>query len=489
MRRRRAPPLLLAALLRLAHASTVATDQVMAVLKGAVERMCHASRSRSDERQACIDAARFKQALAEAGQRLSPVAEDPWRVLEGEALRRHPDPLGALQRGEVPAIMLRRFVPEDELRAMLTRMAQMTMRIFTCRFSANVSATDLIAGGTKTRSLRRDSNDSVCVALNQAAFTASLSWPHWCTLLANVEHDCAQLAATGNAAYDVPECRALSEGHAVFTRCRHDYGKRARRTHFTRLKVDKVVRLAAREFGQKLYGNLYPASKRRFMQGAQAINMLHDLMARGCVGRFCSPKHAMLAGVAELVGSARPTRQAEEKPGEGHSPGPVRSMTNGWSTPLHMDSKHSSAFAALRQELCGEKISLSMKTSPAEASRFRALTRHNFAASAILTLHAPNRSSNPYDLNVFRHRWPALLENCSVRAVDAYGVGARFRRDTVPTQVFDSPLQVTADPGDLFLFNSEFFHDTPRIVGMSSRTVFNSFAGFSADGGPVEVYA
>ena len=168
-----------------------------------------------------------------------------------------------------------------------------------------------------------------------------------------------------------------------------------------------------------------------------------------------------LAGVRELVGPARPTRQAEEKPGERHSPGTVRAMTNGWATPLHMDSKHSSAFAALRQELCGEKVPLSMRTSPAEASRFRALTRHHFAASAILTLHAPTRDNNPIDLNIFRHRWPALLQNCSVRA----------------------------DPGDLFIFNSEFFHDTPRIQGMSSRTVFNSFAGFSSDNSAVEVYA
>lgn len=31
--------------------------------------------------------------------------------------------------------------------------------------------------------------------------------------------------------------------------------------------------------------------------------------------------------------------------------------------------------------------------------------------------------------------------------------------------------------------------DTPRIVGAGIRTVFNSFAGFSADGDAVEVYA
>ena len=74
--------------------------------------------------------------------------------------------------------------------------------------------------------------------------------------------------------------------------------------------------------------------------------------------------------------------------------------------------------------------------------------------------------------------------------VDVYGVGARFDRASMPPRVFERPLRVTAAPGDLFLFNSEFFHDTPRIMGTSSRTVFNSFAGFSADGRQaVEIYA
>ena len=59
----------------------------------------------------------------------------------------------------------------------------------------------------------------------------------------------------------------------------------------------------------------------------------------------------------------------------------------------------------------------------------------------------------------------------------------------MPPAVLARPVEMRADPGDLFLFNSEFFHDTPRIYGTSSRTVFNSFAGFSAAGGAVEVYA
>lgn len=472
------------ALLRLAAGQSVASEHVLSLLTTIVKRMCDESRATPSDVQACTDAMRFQSALAESGHRLSPPEADPWGVLEGEALRRHQDPLGALQRGEVPAIMLRGFLPEDELHIMLTRMAQLTVRIFACRYSENITGAAFSAGGS-ARALRKISNDTDCLDLNRRSATADLAWPHWCTLLAHVEHDCNHRAEVAR----VPECVLLRSHHPVFDRCRHDQGRRPRRTTFTRLRQDKVVRSAAREFGSKLYGNLFPAAKSRFMRSAGAIDALHELMARGCKGRFCSPKNAMLAGVAELAGSLRTTRQAEEGPGEKHSPGTVRAMTNGWITPLHMDSKHSNAFAALRKEICGDAVTLSLRTSPAEAARFQALTRHRFAASAILTLHAPNRTSNPIDLNVFRHRWPALLENCSVKYVDAYGVGVRFRRDSIPPPVLENPLTVTANAGDLFLFNSEFFHDTPRILGASSRTVFNSFAGFSANGGAVEVYA
>ena len=471
------------ALLRLVSSQTIGSEQVLTQLKTIIPRMCDATRSKPIELQACADSKRFQSALQESGHRLSPAESDPWDVLEGEALRRHPDPLGALQRGEVPAVMLRGFLPEDELRMMRTRMAQLTVRIFACRYSANINGS-VFANGRSARAVRKISNESVCVDLNKRSADADLAWPHWCTLLAHVEHDCEHRPELA----EVSECVALRSRHPVFDRCRHDIGRRPRRTTFTRLRQDKVVRQAAREFGSKLYGNL-GGPKQKFMRSAGAIDALHDVMARGCTGRYCSPKHAMLAGVAELAGPSRTTQQAEERPGEKHSPGTIRAMSNGWLTPLHMDSKHSNAFAALRQEMCGDPVMLSLHTSPTESARFQALTRHRFAASAILTLHAPDRSSNPFDLNVFRHRWPALLENCSVKYVDAYGIGVRFQRATIPPPVLANPLTVTANPGDLFLFNSEFFHDTPRIVGAGSRTVFNSFAGFSSGGGVVEVYA
>ena len=64
----------------------------------------------SAERQACEDAERLQNALTEVGEhsRVSHRADEAWEPLEGTALLAHPDPLGALQRGEVPAIVLRR---------------------------------------------------------------------------------------------------------------------------------------------------------------------------------------------------------------------------------------------------------------------------------------------------------------------------------------------------------------------------------------------
>ena len=178
-------------------------------LETVVEEMCGAARSSATERQACIDAKRFQHALSESGSWLSPDATDPWQVLEGEALRRHPDPLGALQRGEVPAVMLRGFVPRAELDHILARMAQLVVRIFTCRFPTTISK-DVFAK-RKTRMHRIISNDSHCVELNKQSSVAALAWPHWCTLLVHLEHDCTLVGAAANTA----ECAALRAGHPL----------------------------------------------------------------------------------------------------------------------------------------------------------------------------------------------------------------------------------------------------------------------------------
>lgn len=413
--------------------------------------------------------------MGQPGMRIVPPQAAAWEMLEGEALRRHPDPLGALQRGDVPGLMLRRFVPQSEVDRMLSRMAQMTVKVFTCRFPANTSALDV--RGRKKRPVL--STDPHCQELNSLGGTAGLTWVHWCALLTNVRYDCERAGRS-----DTPECMALRTDHPVFGICQK---KRPRN-----IKGYQRAKATSNEFGQKLYGNLNPGNKRTFMRWATGVNGLHDLLGRGCNGRSCSPKQAMLAGVQELVGPTRTVQQALEgstDQGQPHSPGTIRSMQKGWLTPFHMDSKHSSAWAHLREDLCGEKVKFSLGTNPREAASYGALSRHPFAASAILTLHAPERTKNPIDLNIFRTRYPALLANCSVRTKDSYGVGVRLFEETVPQTLFREPLTVRADAGDLFLFNSEFFHDTPTLTGDSPRTVFNSFAGFALDNGPVEVYA
>jgi hypothetical protein len=460
-------------------------NSLVAQLNQTVKKMCDVETV--NMKQACQDATRFQKALGEAGTFLVPPESDPWQILEGEALKRHPDPLGALQRGEVPALMLRRFVPREELDHMLSRMAQMAIGIFNCRFPS-MTKSNFTLTLSASRQRRVISNSSYCVKLNSLSSLAILSWPHWCAFLTHLGGPECILPHRRTS----PECIARQDDHPVFERCKFNNLKGRHRRRKT--PVD-AARGAAREFGQKLYGNLQRGTKSNFMRRATAIDGLHELLAVGCTGRYCSPKQAMLAGVAELVGPSRVTRQAQEDDlrhlgsADLHSPGTVRAMTKGWSTPLHMDSKHSSAWVALRKEICGEEVMESMGTEASTAARYHALTGHRFAASAIFTMHAPARASNPVDLRVFRTRFPGILRNCSVLTVDAYGVGVRFRRETFPAHILEQSLTITAEPGDLFLFNSEYFHDTPVIKGEQSRTVFNSFAGFSADGGPVELYA
>lgn len=444
-------------------------------LEGVVAQLCSGSPSASsaDSQQSCMDARRFRSALGQAGSQLIPSKRVPWDVLEGEALRQHADPLGALQRGEVPALMLRHHVHAREVDRMLSRMAQMALQLFACRFPINATAASIRRHQVKLVG----STTPACAELNALAATANIQWSHWCALVMATQQACSQARPDGEAR---PECEALRANHPIFGLCAKPW----------KAALAKRRKYSASEFGQKLYGNLSPGNKRRFMAQATGVNALHELLSRGCEGAWCSPKRAMLAAVEQLAGGKRAVQLAEEGLGQCHSPGTIRAMRNLWYTPLHMDSKHSSAWAALRKPLCEETVKMTVGTSAREVAKYGAITRHHFAASAILTLHAPDRALNPFDLNIFRTRWPALLNNCSVRTVDAYGVGARFNRSTMPPQMFSDPLTIRADPGDLFLFNSEFFHDTPTIRGESSRTVFNSFAGYSSDGnGAVEVYA
>ena len=81
----------------------------------------------SYQRLQCGRLARLATSLAEATKgSAAPVVA--WRPLEGAALAQHDDPLGALQRGEVPALILRGLVPPAELRGLLRRTARFARR-------------------------------------------------------------------------------------------------------------------------------------------------------------------------------------------------------------------------------------------------------------------------------------------------------------------------------------------------------------------------
>ena len=63
--------------------------------------------------------------------------------------------------------MLRGFLPRSELDHLLSRMAQLTVRIFSCRFPANVTKSNM-KSTRAARSLRVNNNsDPFCRELNE----------------------------------------------------------------------------------------------------------------------------------------------------------------------------------------------------------------------------------------------------------------------------------------------------------------------------------
>ena len=490
----------------------------------------------SSEAVECSEVRRLRQAVEDAtivgrsshdgssgghngGERpfLEVVGSDvPWEPLEGNRLRSHPDPLGALQRGEVPALLLRGFVPASELAHATTRMQLAAVRMawallngtgVTVWSKDTASAVATVWGGRHAPPLLTQLCGMLAVPLGghpglaekhlraqtKKSKTFKLAEPPMVRL-------CAEAAVAEH-----PVCRELKAAagaHPLHHVCADD------------------LSLTAFEYGLKLYGNLggpiwkrdpEPARVRDdYLRRAEDVLGFHAALAEGCEDRWCGPQQAMLHGLRELAALGRrgrghqhqhqhrravPTRtvgMAREEDGRAHSPGTLRQMRSGWSTPIHFDSKHANAWAVLRNSLCGERVYMcagNRRTTLAATASFRALTRHAFGASAILTLHAPSRDVNPVDLAIYRHRHTALLRNCSVGTQAAYGVGARLWRSTLAPKLFEAPVHITAAPGDLFLFNSEFLHDTPVIRGASPRTVFNSFAGFSSTGDELQLYA
>ena len=76
---------------------------------------------------------------------------------------------------------------------------------------------------------------------------------------------------------------------------------------------------------------------------------------------------------------------------------------------------------------------------------------------------------------------------------EAYGVGVRMARlDAQRKRLWDldaGKVSIRGDPGDLYLFNSEFLHDTPPIQGSQGRTVVNARIGFSDGSERIDVWS
>ena len=168
----------------------------------------------------------------------------------------------------------------------------------------------------------------------------------------------------------------------------------------------------------------------------------------------------------------------------------------------HIDSHHSTSWTSLRKRLCPDDPAASniIDFASVGVDAYAPLRRHRFSTSAILTLQSPERTANPFDLRMFRTRWPALLHNCSVRAARLHGVGIRFgevdNRDgkttstsTLPEAMRANPVDLLGHPGDLYIFNSEFVHTTPTIAGSRERIVLGAVLGYSRDSREVEVWS
>ena len=133
------------------------------------------------------------------------------------------------------------------------------------------------------------------------------------------------------------------------------------------------------------------------------------------------------------------------------------------------------------------------KFDAAAVQMHRPFTRHAFSAAAILTLQAPDRTVNPYDLRIFASRWHALVGDCGARTSSQYGVGVRYTTAKASEHVIahygEESVELRGEPGDLYVFNSEFLHSLPPIQGDRSRAVLGAIVGYSAGGGDVEIWS
>ena len=249
------------------------------------------------------------------------------------------------------------------------------------------------------------------------------------------------------------------------------------------------------DWGWKLVESLGSARGARYhFERSQGIhNELEALRkscaASGCAGEGpCSPHDVLLNGLRRLASPTRPgsgasrvhrsVSAAVEPTGEAYVPGVLRIHRPGFNYPLHFDTHHANAWVALRSWLCQEDVlKKSRLYKPSRVREYAALRRHHFSTAAILTLQAPDRRQNPSDLRIYNARGTELQQNCSIKATGTYGIGQRLDAGTFPVGV--PYVDLRGDAGDLYLFNSEYVHITPKIRGARSRAVLAAIVGYS----------
>ena len=434
---------------------------------------------------ACASARRLQAALSDAAsvatrhhQHHRPRHE--WAPLEGrsvdELLRKHPDPLGALQRGDVPALILRGVLGTSDLRSLRQRLAV---------FGAAIA--------------RADHNPEMCNLLE----------------LADHQLDHAQQHEPAAAIPLQPPSPLPSPPTSI----------PSARPRNAKASCSYSTKASVCLLGVKLYGHFRRGARDTYLRQCAAHNaILQNLSAAcppGASRATCTPQAAMLAGVRELARpGGRSVRVASQQPSSRqasttipaaataataatvataatattattarssssiipstpfYSAGVLNFHRPGFFYPLHFDAINAHAWTVLRSWVCAEDVPADRGYAPARVSDF-SVARHAFSTAAILTLQSPDRRTNPYDLRVYRARWPALLANCSVRSATAYGIGQRLDEATWPEAEVPY-VDLHGDEGDLYLFNSEHAHRTPVIRGDASRVVFSSIVGFSS---------
>lgn len=244
----------------------------------------------------CQHGLRFKRALAEvADSRLTHLRPgEVWEPLEGEALRRHPDPMGALQRGEVPALMVRGLIPKAELARMLDRMAAFAQRL----------------------------HENGTAVFNHARLVPKKGM--LCPMVKHLAYDCrgaAECAAARNVSLQ-RHCVRLQKGDRSAADASADSGRRG-------------YRGSSSEFGNKMYNNLQRGTQLAVMKAARGMDALYEHLSRGCDGPWCGPKEAIMHGVRLLAGNRGVRLGSEEtrrhRLNLTHSVGTLRAMERGWS--------------------------------------------------------------------------------------------------------------------------------------------------------------